>query len=235
MKRVLVLSIFLMSVAVIAQAQFQQFHVGAAFPSGKFADGNEKTESIYTSGKGFAATGITAGYKLYNMLSVENMSWVFGIEIFFNPINSDLKDVLEKDWKDITPLMYFNFPVTFGLNYAIPLNGEKMKLYGEAAIGANFSMLTDFVFENNKNNTTTTRYANEKISTTPLFGFTYGLEVGLFINSKYSIGLRHNNLGSYKYKYEEEYESKSNIPSLKGKFDKALPITITSLTVGVLF
>ncbi|MDR0507516.1 MAG: porin family protein [Dysgonamonadaceae bacterium] len=224
MKKVFIFSI-LMSVAVIARAQFQQFHAGVSLPSGKFGDGNEKTEYPW-NGKGFAAMGFNMGYKLYNPLTIdEGLTWVFGIEAFYNPLNTDLKDKIEKTWKNITPSMYLNFSATFGLNYAVPLN-EKLKLYGEAALGSNFSYITDFDMEDSSS-------SYQKYKFTPLFGLAWGLEAGLFIDSKYSIGLRHNNLGSYKFKYEIDYPG--DRATSKEKFDKALPVTVTSVCLGLLF
>jgi hypothetical protein len=209
-------------------AQFNQFHAGLTLPNGKFADGDEKKDDI-TDGKGFAATGFTIGYKHYGPLaSTEGLSWVFGIEAYYNGLNSDYKDYTEDDfWDDgdVTFPVYLNFPVTIGLNYAAPLN-EKIKLYGEVVGGANYSMPTNFNFEDKQG------YQDMEYKITAAFGFTYALEAGLFIQNKYSIGLRYNNLGSYKYKYKIDYETNS---SVKEKFDKALPITNVSLAFGILF
>jgi hypothetical protein len=226
MKKVVILFSVFMGLAMMAQAQFSQFHVGFGFPQGKFADGNEKTDEL-TDGKGFAAMGFTIGYKRYNPLSVENLSWVFSIDVFYNGLNSDYKDAVEdNNWQDITYPMYFNFPATFGLNYAIPINGENLKIYGEMGLGANFSMITNFSLGDRPN------YQDMEIKITPAFKFAYGLEGGLFINKKYTIGLRYNNFGSYKYKYETDYETSE---TKKGKYNKALPITNISLSAGVLF
>jgi hypothetical protein len=215
----------LLSVALSAQAQFSQFHVGLVSPSGKFADGNERTENLY-DGKGFAATGITIGYKHYSPLNVENLSWLFGIEAYYNGLNSDYKDETEDDgWDDITFPVYLNVPVTFGLNYGIPL-ASSVKLYGEVALGGNFSMPTKFSLADQPG------YQDMEITTTPAFGLAYAIEGGLFLNDRYSIALRYNNLGSYKYKYEIDYETAS---SDKEKYDKALPITNLSICVGILF
>jgi hypothetical protein len=209
----------------MVRAQFSQFHGGIGFPSDRFADGDYFSD-VLAQGRGMAALGFTAGFKLYNPLSVENLTWVFGIEAFYNGLNQDAKDGLEeKGFDDVTFPVYFNFPVTFGLNYAIPLQ-ENVKLYGEAAVGGNFSMPTKLDFADSGN------YQEMTYKFTPIFGFAYGLEGGLFLNGKYSIGLRYNNLGSYKYKYEIDYEVKSTD---KEKFGKALPITVVSLCLGLLF
>jgi len=219
----------------VSQSPFSQFHVGVAFPSGNFSDENPDNEWL-NSGKGYAAMGFTAGYKYYSpALSIDNLTWVFGFEVFYNGLNSDVKDSDVKDsgW-DVTYPMYFNIPITIGLNYAIPLQNN-LKLYGEAAIGGNFSLVTKKVWSHSSGSYTETG----TINFAPAFGFTYGLEAGLFINSKYSIGLRYNNLGSYKYKWKSSHSYSSNNynsnETTKGRTDKALSITNTSICLGILF
>jgi hypothetical protein len=222
MKKTFIIFSVLVGLATAAQAQFSQFHAGFSFPSGKFGDG----ESLF-SNKGSAATGLTAGYKRYNPLGVENLTWVFGIEAFANGVNSDVKDGYDDlGWDDLTFPIYVNVPATFGLNYSIPLNGDLLKIYGEAAAGANFSMITNFLRSDRPN------YQDAEIRFTPAFGFAYALEGGLFIKNKYSIGIRTNNLGSYKYKYEVEFEDGE---VRKEKYSRRLPITSISLCAGILF
>ena len=206
---------------------FSQFHAGLAFPSGKFSDGNSSNPD-WANGRGFAATGFTIGYKYYGSASAQNLYWVFGIEAFYNDLNSDFKDATENNNSsiDYTFPKYLNFPATFGLNYSIPVS-ETAKIYGEGALGANLSLLTNFggSYNNNRNNDFT-------IIFTPAFGFAYGIEGGCFFNQKYSVSIRYNNLGSYKYKYEYRPDQGT---STDGKFNKALPIANVSLCVGVLF
>ncbi|MCL2860782.1 MAG: hypothetical protein FWF46_09675 [Oscillospiraceae bacterium] len=88
---------------------FSQFHVGLAFPLGNFAGGNASSDGFLSAGKGFAAMGFTAGYKYYSPLPAENLSWVLGIEAFYNGINSDAKDEADKIGLDYISPMYFNY------------------------------------------------------------------------------------------------------------------------------
>jgi len=226
---------------------FSQFHIGLAFPSGKFADGDVDRGDSYNLDKGFAAMGFKAGYKYYSPLQSENLSLVFGIEAFYNGLNSEFKDQFDdlihhNIYSDITFPMYFNFPVTLGLNFAVPLQ-ENLKLYGEAAIGGNLSLITKTVL-NLSHSFSNFDFYNESVTTvTPVFGFTYGLEAGFFIGDKYSIGLRYSDLGSYKYKTKTEHEyryvysdrTEYRNETEKDKARKALPITVFSLCFGVLF
>jgi len=207
---------------------FSQFHAGLAFPSGKFSDGNS-TSDWGEDGRGYAAMGFTIGYKYYSSVSVKNLYWVFGIEAFYNELNSDLKDDYDNYIlnSDITFSKYFNFPATLGLNYSIPL-AETFRIYGEASIGVNFSLLTNFAESSGSNNNYPNYDHDYTNKFTPAFGFAYGLEGGVFINQKYSISVRYNNLGSYKYKYT--YDDGGT-----HRFAKAIPITCTSLCFGILF
>ena len=125
------------------------------------------------------------------------------------------------------------------MNYVIPLK-ENIKLYGEAAIGGNFSMVTKMGGYLNETNYGGSKDYDDKTTYTPALGFAFGLECGVFINEKFSIGLRYSNLGSYKYKYkhnrEEIYQNGESIPSSdEGKYSKALSITNISICLGLLF
>ena len=225
MKKSVIIFSFLVSFSAIAQAQFSQFHAGLVFPSGKFADGDEKRENMF-SGKGFAAMGFTVGYKYYSPLDTENLSWLFGIEAFYNGVNSDMKDYVENQgWKDITFPKYLNFPLTVGFNYAIPIQ-ENVKIYGEAAIGGNYSMITKYTRGERSG------YQDMVTKFSSAFGFACAFEGGIFINEKYTIALKYNNLGAYKYKWQTKYTTS---PTVKEKYDKKLPVTNLSLCVGILF
>jgi len=220
MKKVFILSI-LMCFAIVAQAQFSQFHAGLVLPTGKFGEGDPKKHG-FGEGRGFAATGFTIGYKNYFPMSTENLSGVFGVSLFFNGLNSDIKDLYDDYDGDVTLPKYLNFPVTFGLNYAFPLQ-ESIKIYGEVAIGGNLSMPTKWKESDDD--------WDYEIKHTPAFGFAWALEGGAFINDKFSIGIRINNLGSYKYKIEWSDGDEKE----KDKYSKALPITGISLCLGILF
>jgi hypothetical protein len=115
-----------------------------------------------------------------------------------------------------------NFPVTVGLNYAGSVQ-QNLKIYAESAVGANYSMMTRLFAESS--------WGEEEIKFTPAVGFAFALEAGLFINERFSVGLRYNNLGSYKYKFKED----SNGDRENGRFKRALPIANISLVAGILF
>ena len=212
---------------------FSQIHVGGAFPVSKFSDGDFNELMNIFELKGFAKTGFNVGYKLYSPLDMENLSLVFGIDAFYNGVNSDLEDFFDENTDssvDITTPKYLNFPVTVGLNCAFPIQ-ETIKFYGEAAVGGNYSMRTKLSISGAYEG----EYESEEIEYTPMFGFAFAFEGGLFIKDKFSIGVRYNHLGSYKFKYKGVYNSEGGTETDKGTFKKTLPITNISVCLGILF
>ena len=208
---------------------FSQFNAGMGIPLDQFAAGDLKFDDI-SDGKGFAALGFTAGYKLYYLIGGDNLSFVFNIQGFYNELNKNLKDDINDEvdgyYADITFPKYINFPATIGLNYAIPL-GESVKIYGEGMVGANYSILTKFSGTYNE-----VRYETDF---TPAFGVAFGFECGLFNNERITVGVKYNNLGSYKYKYKGTYNEGWGFDREKGIYNRALPISNISVCVGIMF
>ena len=213
---------------------FSQVHIGLAIPSGDFASASEfetnpsvKTivDGMIYNGIGNASTGFNIGYKYYRRLW-EELYMVAGIDIFYNGLKSDINDAikeaaLNEHRKVNKHSKYFNFPLTVGLNYSLPLH-QYVKLYGEAAIGANLSVMTkmDFVGMDDE--------SNETYTFTPAVNLAYGLEAGLFIYNKVSLSVRYNHLGSHQYWNKRgRSEEKPN--------EKPLSIANISACVGLLF
>lgn len=230
MKKVFLSFALLMASAVsVVNAQSSQIHIGGAFPAGKFGQGKEQTQTPYDNGVGFAATGLNAGYKFYTPVA-DKLSLLFGIDIFYNGLNADYKEELEDNQypdADVTFPAYINIPVTAGLNYTYPLN-NKFSIYGEGFVGLNYASATTFKAEDENEETTRTFES--------AFTFTYGLEGGITINNKYTIGLRYISLGSHKFKMTTKTDYGSgNVDKTERKFKKALPISNIALTVGYKF
>ena len=222
MKKV-ILTLFISMGALVSYAQSSQLHVGFGFPNGSFGD-----DDASSSKSGFAATGLNFGYKYYAPLSaLENLSFIFSIDAFYNDFQSDFKDNLEDKNPnvDITFSKYINLPVTVGLGYAIPLS-ETVHLYGEGGLGTNYSWITPQTAEYSGN--------ESEVTYTPEFKFCYTLEGGILINDKYTIGLKYNQLGDYKYKYKQKYTTGSSSNTSKGRISK-LPISLISLSAGIKF
>lgn len=208
-----------------------QIHVGAAIPIGDFGGGDIKKNSI-GSKYGFAGTGFNVGAKYYHPIaSAKNLSLIFGLDFYYNGLNSDMKDLKEEAEDDETEIKlpsYINIPLTGGVNYSYPINNN-LSIFGEAIIGVNYSKMTSWKEEESD-------YESET-SFDAAFGFSYGLEAGILINKKYSISVRYNNLGSYNYKgkYTEIYEDEEESEKFKKAFDKKKSISNITIAVGVNF
>jgi hypothetical protein len=180
-----------------------EFHISLVKPTDDMAD--EETG---------VGTGFGAGFTFYKPIrSVENLSFLWGFDISFNPTSSDYKKEFEEyedSGVDVTYSNYLNLPIRFGLNYTYPITSG-IGIFGEAAIGGNLSYITPFKAEVGDYEST--------ISFTPAFGVFYGVKFGVLFNGKYSLGVSFNNHGTYKYEikekgydsyggeYEEEYKS----------------------------
>ena len=186
---------------------WRKFTVGLSFPdvSSSSRDFND------SFGK-----GVGIGLKSYRPLDhiTPHLSLVYGAELYYHGLSSDVKDKLYPSNADVTYPMFFNLPVTIGGNYAIRLPNSNASIYGEAAAGLNVSYITKIRVEYN-------RGGYEEISFDPAFEFCYGLEAGIFFNNQYSIGVRYNNLGAYrykaKYKDSDGYTDTDRLPKIELK------------------
>ena len=214
---------FLCAILVV-NAQSSQFHAGLSFPTGDFGDDDPKSEK-----GGAASMGFNIGYKYYSPLPNPYLSLVFGIDIFYNDLTGDEKDRWEKNYKDydISFSKYINAPISGGLNFTYPAT-EKIGVYGEFALKLNTSWLTPLTIEHNSSG------AEVKQKYDPAFKICYGLEGGILINKRYTIGLQYNQFGTYKYKYKQTVEYNGNKDSEKDKTGKR-PISNVTLAFGIKF
>jgi opacity protein-like surface antigen len=236
MRKVILTTMAIAAMATGALAQGLsgfQLHAGLAFPTGNF--GSDSKNKGPESGHGHAAMGFNLGFKYYAPLASANgLSLVFGLDGFYNGLQSeyteDLIEVVEDNGGEITIPKYINIPLTGGVNYAHALN-DNLSLYGELGLGVNYSMITNSVVEYEDfdfDSKTTTSYKSA-------LGFTYGLEAGILISKKFTIGLRYSGLGSYKYKGTTTLEVAGDEDEEDFKFNKKLPINNFSIVLGIKF
>ena len=187
-------------------------------------------------GEGNIATGYNLGFKVYiPVSSVRGLSCFLGADALYNGLKSKFKDALIKDIEEeveyigeskykYTLPFCLNVPVTAGINYAYAIN-NKFSIYGEVVGGCNFSQQMGLSFSIPE-----VDYSyKEKYDMAA--GFTYGLEAGVLLNKKITLGIRYNDFGSYKYKGkivedgdEEDFKSSSKV-ALNG----------ISFSLGILF
>lgn len=234
-KIVIAISILMMSIScgeIFAQKDGFSLHLSGVFPNGKFGefdevnnDGEKRIGALFNeqSKTGAAGTGFGLGFKYqFPIPQIENLRFLIGAEIMWNPLNSDAKDYIDEiietqkaenqtaDYMDVNTTLpnYLNIPLMAGLNYSFGLT-EKVKLYGELGLGLNIRIATKFMLENEERGSiydgyyyydyagrseVTFKYDNAT-------SFAYQLGVGVLFD-KVSIGLHWYNLGSVKVKGE---------------------------------
>lgn len=224
-KIVIAISILMMSIScgeIFAQKDGFSLHLSGVFPNGKFGEFDEvnnndemkRVGALFNeqSKTGAAGTGFGLGFKYqFPIPQIENLRFLIGAEVMWNPLNSDAKDcideIIETEMgEDVNTTLpnYLNIPLMAGLNYSFGLT-EKVKLYGELGLGLNIRIATKFMFENEEEGVTV-KYDNAT-------SFAYQLGVGVLFD-KVSIGLHWYNLGSVKVKgevtsYDNYYGSES--------------------------
>ena len=190
--------------AINMNAQSFQIHTGPAFPIGNFADNNKKNDNA-----GYANTGFNIGIKSYLHLAKSNFSLVFGLDFFRNGIKEwrPSKEMYEvyshiTDFNNRDYPIYLNVPLTVGLNYSYPLSKKKIKIYGEAGVGVNCSMITSFYLDGYypvyHYSLYQRGYGWAKESLYPAYGLSYNIEGG-FLFKWFKLGFRYNYLGNYSY------------------------------------
>lgn len=224
------------AVATCAQGQGLrgvQVHAGVALPVGKFA--GDRENKYIENGHGRAATGFNLGVKLYvPVYSVLGLSVVAELDGFYNGLQSgymeEYVDEVEEGGGEVTPPRHLNVPLTVGLSYAYFITGN-LQLYAEAGAGASLSKITNSTYEGAASlvatyseiggafgddnslaaptfdvtiNNTIPFILTESYQTS--FSFTYGLEVGLVVAERVSVGVRYSNLGEHRYKYTGTYD-----------------------------
>ena len=224
MKIVVVIFSILMSLATVAQAQFSKIHVGLAFPDEMWEDRDKKIK-IPGEGKGggFTAMGYNIGYKrCWQSPYFNGVAAVLGVDVFYNELNKDYKKYTEgQKWENVIYPKHINVPVSFGF-FMHNFDSDK-KLYIEAAMGINFSMITKYSFAGKSG------YQDMVYKYKPSVGVTVDMEAGVLFSKKVSIGLKMNYLNN-RHKYKIQYEQAKN------KND-SFPLVILrmSLCMGICF
>ena len=199
MNKNLILVFVFFSITILSKAQGTfGLHVGASFPMGDFAD--DKSDN-----SGSAGTGLNVGLKyFYPVSTCKGLSLTAGIDWLDNGLNQNtldnLKNQINTNTLGITGLSistfdYINIPVLVGFNYNYPVD-KTLSLFGDAALGINYSKITDFSI--------LFKYQGTQVKSTQLFtpktnlAFQFG--GGLLILNSYTIGLHYNMLGTYAFK-----------------------------------
>lgn len=195
--------------AVEAQNNFS-LHLGVALPTSDYADATaDYSNGVLRYGlmdntkKGGAGTGFTAGmqYKI-GINSVKGLGVIVSADVFFNSVNSDVRDFFD-EWiddnessnyeVDFTLPYYLHIPVMVGLNYTYDIK-DNIALFGEGALGANVRILTGLEYYQ----ATATQEMIQTVSYDVATSFAFRIGCGLCLNKKYTIGINYYNHGTAK-------------------------------------
>lgn len=223
-------------------------NLGGAIPTGDFADGDESGFALVSEDftEGGAGMGFTAGLKFKFNTGLKGFGVILSLDAIYNGLNSDVKDWfedVENDWEadfnDFTMKTpkYLNAPLMVGANYTYDIN-QKLGIYGEAGLGANFRYITKLELEGKQSyQGDTYKYIGEN-EYDPTFTFAYQLGAGIEVSKRMTIGVNYYNLGSGKvsgkFKEKVSYSGSSDSDSEKFKYKRVTP-TMVMLRVGFKF
>ena len=240
-KMLIVAVLLFTSSQMFAQTDFY-LNLGGSFPVGDFADGDENSFALVNkSTEGGAGIGFTAGMKLKFNTKVKGLGVILTLDGIYNGLNSDIKEMLGESYDDhydsdditLRTSKYINVPLMVGANYTYNIS-EKIGIYGEAGLGANFRYITNLSFEIEDYGDEYT----ETIKYDPAFSFAFQVGAGIEINERIAIGVNYCNLGNGKVagkvKYEETYGGSHYSDSESFKCKSVAPSMIM-LRVGFKF
>lgn len=202
MKNLYALMTILILTPIVSQVFSQSemtLHFGPTIPVGEFAD-----DDIYNSDSGLAGLGIGVGLSGFFPLNDNGLGMFGGMDILFNPLNNDAKDMIEEDEEDsdFTFPKYFNIPVSVGLQYNYEINTET-KLYGKLGLALSFTKLSNFKWEEPGDDDYIESY---ELAT----GFGSMIGGGAKLNDKVELGLNYMALGNHKFEGKYEYGEDSD-------------------------
>lgn len=263
-KFTLVAALMLISVFAFAQKPVRfGVYVGGATAFGDLGQGDEikktptheygdmtKYALLFEKGtQGYAGIGANVGFDVTVTLPVEGLGVFGGIDMFINANNSDIRNCVE-EWdryiakdQDVSSAKtnlpnVINLPILFGLNYLHNFNNI-VGVWGEAAVGPNFRLITDLKQEikyfglqtgpEGDYDTETLKYDYDAATT---LGFKIG--AGVMLWDKMSIGLDFYSLGNAKI--AGSYETKlgdNKIDLMSGNFKGESAMSASELVVRV--
>ena len=203
------------------------FNIGLAVPRGTFADGVHPQHGIVGDGYGMAANGINVGIKGVAPIG-KHFSYVMGMQLFYNAMNSETKDVMAGGFGEgnFTLPTYFNLSLNvLGFDYCYPLS-KRVKIFADVGFGFSFTNISKYKLTTGSTNMTT-KFTNQ---VAPI-GFIHEFGGG-FIFNKIALGVRYSGLGKFQYDWETEAPGYS---TANGSFDTHFKVRNLSLYVGLVF
>jgi len=217
----LLLLLFFVTSNAFSQGDFS-IHFGPSLPLSDFAD-----DDLYDDDAGGAGVGFGLGLQYVYPLTENGLGLFGGIDINYNGLQKDVKDDVEEMFEDMGIYnadykfyKYLNIPISAGLNYTFEAD-EKISLFGNVGLTANFFKITDFVVE----------VTNVEITTEFDLSYSIGFKIGggIMVNKKTSIAINYLELG------EHDIEGKMKGDGVSEDIDTKQKVNILTLTLGFKF
>lgn len=217
----LLLLLFFVTSNAFSQGDFS-IHFGPSLPLSDFAD-----DDLDDDDAGGAGVGFGLGLQYVYPLTENGLGLFGGIDINYNGLQKDVKDDFEEMFEDMGIhnadykfYKYLNIPISAGLNYTFEAD-EKISLFGNVGLTANFLKITDFVIEVN----------NVEVTTEIDLSYSIGFKIGggIMVNKKTSIAINYLELG------EHDIKGKAKANGVSEDIDGKQKVNILTLTLGFKF
>ena len=179
------------------------FEAGLSIPTDRFGDDDYENDR-----SGGAGIGINIGAQMENSLKNENLSFIAGVNLIFNPLSKDYKFAYEDDHNSSSEFKFFNYismPISGGLKYKFNLENDKA-LFLSGGASLNLLKITNLTWIEDGYDDWVEIY---KPSTSLGFFLSGGLEFSPTQSIVFSV----RNLGTHNINGSYEYGSK------RGKID----------------
>lgn len=205
-RMVIALSAAIFGIAISASAQNGlTVRAGGNFPVGTFGQGESINEIALANADatlGGAAIGFNAGLK-YQFSIAGNLSAFGTADLFYNGLNSDVKEIWEANYTSITYPSYMNMPVMAGLNYTI-LDIAGATLWAEAGAGVNFRHISKLSGEGGVGLVTSSSIKTTYALSTTLV---WQAGIGVSLDNTITLGLHYYAFGGAPIKGESKVDA----------------------------
>ena len=198
---------------------------GGSLPLGDYAStsiqSGDYTCALFDNfNTGAAKLGLTAGLAYTYYFNEER---TIGLVTAIDYIRNGLNDKLEISAYETLPT-YSNIPATLGLSYTYPVVEDIVNIYGEAGIGLNYRMISDYTY----NDGTYATYSKIEYDNAISFAFRAG--IGAILYEHLTVSLDYYGLGS------ADVDGYQQISTMSNYFDGGnLNQSALLLRIGVCF
>lgn len=212
-------------------------HTTIAIPVLNFGDGQItdflSSVALPADEFGYASTGLGLGYNYARSLNEKGLFLTAGIDFYWNPIKSKVKDQYEPEsdgTHEYTFPNYFNIPLSVGLGFRKPVN-DKLQL------GASVSPLVNFLKVSKSYHIhyfTGSLGDYSSVKTTYSFGRSLGirLEGNAIINKRWILGIGYSLHG--KHNFQKFRHEVSTYDESENTSDLTKSVSLATIKLGLI-